>query len=330
MRTVALVGSFSASVMKELKNRLSEYFKCIHIADESEFALLRQADYVVLRGPKMYANTLEKLGGRLKLIQRWGVGYDGVDIIRAGELGIAVTITSGINANAVSELTIAMVFALYRHLIPLHNALSRGVWGKNVYLEDTYEISGKTAGIIGCGHIGRLVAQKMTALGAKVVYNDSNPLSPERERDLGISYVEIGQLLKTSDIVSLHLPLTSLTEGMVNKEFLSLMKANAILINTARGSLVNEKDLYEALKQRHIFGAGLDSFAKEPVSADNPLLTMDNIVITPHVGGSTVEMNQAMIDRVVGNIIRMENNEPLPPEDLVNSRYLIRNGNNAK
>lgn len=324
MKTVALFGTFSASAMQELKDKLQSRFFCIHVPDESRFDLLQQADYIILRGPKMYADVLDRLGGKkLKLIQRWGTGFDGVDIIRAGELGIAVAITNGINANAVAELTIALIFALYRHLIPLHNALIRGAWDKSVYMEETYEISGKTLGIIGCGHIGRLVAHKAKALGTNIIYNDIYPLSHEREKSLGMSYAEMTQLLKTSDIVSLHLPATVQTKEMVNEEFLSLMKPNAILINTARGSLINEKALFDALTQRRIFGAGLDSFSVEPTPADNPLLTLDNIVVTPHVGGNTVDMNRTMIERIIGNIARMENNELISDEDLVNGKYLI-------
>lgn len=324
MKTVAIVGEYSTLVMNQLEIRLSPKFHCIHITDSQKFEKLVEADYVILRGPKMYADVLDKLGGKLRFIQRWGTGYDGVDVKRAGELSIAVAITNGINSNAVSELTIGLILALYRHLVPLHNALTYGKWERQIYIDKTYEINGKTVGLIGCGSIGRLVAKKVQAFGAKVIYYDAFRLPPDREKELNIDYAEMHELLSRADIISLHLPSTPTTKGMVNKKFIEQMKPNAILINTARGSIINENDLYTALKSKRILGAALDTFAQEPPSADNPLFKLDNIVVTPHVGGNTFDMNDAMVERVVGNIIRINNNEPLPLGDLVNGEYLIK------
>lgn len=325
MKTVAIVGEFSPLVIDELKTRLSSRFICIHILNSQGFDKLREADYAILRGPKMYADAISKIAGRLKLIQRWGTGYDGVDVKRAGELGIAVAITGGVNSNSVSELAIALIFALYRHIVPLHNTLVSGIWDRQRYIDETYEVRGKTVGLIGCGSIGRLVAQKVQALGARVVYYDVFRMQPHDEKELEINYMDMDELLSQADIISLHLPATAATKGMVNEKFISRMKPDAILINTARGSIINENDLYTALKNRRILGAGLDTFELEPPGANNPLLELDNIVVTPHVGGNTVDMNGAMIARVADNIIRTDNNEPLPRGDLVNGEYLIKN-----
>ncbi|MDF2677063.1 MAG: 3-phosphoglycerate dehydrogenase [Bacillota bacterium] len=329
LKTVAIVGEYSSSVMNELKIKLSPKFHCIHIPNNQSFDKLCEADYVILRGPKMYASILEPLAGKLKLIQRWGSGYDGVDVKKAGELGISVAITNGVNSNAVSELAIALMLSLYRHIIPLNNSVASGIWERQVYIDKTYEINGKTVGLIGCGNIGRLVAKKVQSLGANVIYYDSYRMTPEREKDLNIKYAEAEELLKQSDIISLHLPSTPATKGMINKDYLSQMKPSAILINTARGSIINENDLYEALKNNWILGAGLDTLEQEPPSPDNPLLTLDNIVITPHVGGNTVDMNSIMVSHVVDNIIRVDNNEPIPIPigDLVNGEYLIEQKN---
>lgn len=324
MRTVAIVGEYSTSVVNQLKTRLSQKFRCIYIPNSQKFEKLHEADYVILRGPKMYADVLEPLRGKLKFIQRWGTGYDGVDIKKAGELGIAVAIANGINANAVSELTIALILALYRHLIPLHNSLVQGKWERQLYIDETYEINGKTVGLIGCGNIGRLVAKKVQAFGANVAYYDKTRLSPDIEKELNIKYAEMDELVSQSDIISLHLPAAPETKGMVDEKFFAQMKPNAILINTSRGSIINENDLYKALKNRKILGAGLDSFAQEPPAANNPLFELDNIIVTPHVGGNTVDMTSAMIDRVINNIICIDNNLPLPDGDLVNANYLIK------
>lgn len=325
MKTVAIVGTFSPLSLEKLKERLSVKFKCIHLNDTQGIEKLSEASYVVLRGPKMYADVLDKLKGNLKLIQRWGTGYDGVDIKRAGELGISVGITSGINANAVSELVIALILALYRHIVPLHNRLMSGIWDREIYIDKTYEIKNKKAGIVGFGNIGRLVAEKLQGFGAKVIYYDIYRLSPETEKKLNVKFACLTELFSSSDIVSLHIPSTQETIGMVNKDILSIMKPNAVLINTARGNIINEEDLYMALKSHQIFGAGLDTFSKEPLSTDSPLLSLDNVILLPHVGGNTVDMNSAMIERVVENILRFDNNEQLHNGDLVNGEYLINN-----
>jgi phosphoglycerate dehydrogenase-like enzyme len=325
MKVVAIVGTFSPLSLEKLKEKLSINFHCIHLNNTLDFEKLSEANYVVLRGPKMYADVLDKLTGNLKLIQRWGTGYDGIDIKRAGELGISVGITRGINANAVSELVIALILALYRHIVPLHNRLISGIWDRQLYIEKTYEIKNKTVGIVGFGNIGRLVSEKLQGFGAKVIYYDIYRLSPETEKELNVKFASLTDLFSSSDIVSLHVPSTQETIGMVNKEIFSIMKPNAVLINTARGNIINEEDLYIALKSHQILGAGLDTFSQEPLSADSPLLSLDNIILLPHVGGNTVDMNSAMVERVVENILRIDNNEQLHNGDLVNGEYLTNN-----
>lgn len=323
MKTVAFVGAYSPLVICALEERLNKTFRCIQIPDSSGFDRLSEVDYLVLRGPKMNAALLDGLGGRLKLIQRWGVGFDGVDIKRAGELGIAVAITGGVNANAVSELAVGLMLALYRHLISYHNALCAGVWDRQVHLDQTYELKGKTVGLIGCGNIGRLVARKVQAFDARVIYYDPFRLPLEQEASLGLQYVEQEALIAQADIISLHMPATKQTERMVDRAFLKRMKPGAVLINTARGSIIDEQALCEALRDHIIWGAGLDAFFEEPIAADHPLLGLPNVIATPHVGGNTVDMNDAMIERVVQNILAIDRGEPLPRGDLVNGAYLV-------
>lgn len=325
MKTVAIVGTFSSVSIEMLEEKLSVNYQCIHLTNLSDYKKLSNANYVILRGPKMNADVLDKLTGNLKLIQRWGTGYDGIDIKRAGELGILVGITSGINANAVSELTIALILTLYRHIIPLHNKLISGIWDRQLYADKTYEIKGKIVGLVGLGNIGRLVAQKLQVFGAKVIYYDIYRLPLGKEQELNIDFASLIDLFSSSDIVSLHIPSTEDTIGMVNKEMFSIMKPNAVLINTSRGNIVNEKDLYIALRNHQILGAGLDTFSEEPLSSDSPLLSLDNIVVLPHVGGNTFDMNNAMVERVVENIFHIENKEQLHSGDLVNGKYLIPN-----
>lgn len=257
-----------------------------------------------------------------RLIHRWGVGYDSVDIEAAGEKGIAVAVTSGVNANAVAELAVGHMLSLYRHIPTMNDMLKHGGWERKTFIDRSFMISGKTVGLVGCGNIGRLVAKSVQAFGARVIYYDVFRMTPEAERELNITFVSQDELLRSSDIVSLHLPATDSTKEMVNREFLAKMKPTAILINTARGALVKEEDLIEALQNGTIAGAGLDSFAQEPIAPNSPLLTMDHVVLTPHVGGNTFDLGDAMVERILDNISRIENNIELRRSDLVNAQYL--------
>jgi len=321
MHTIAMVGTYSPYARKKIDDLLPEDFNIIDIQKYDEFFKLRFADYIILRTLKLDGDAIKSLR-HTKLIHRWGSGYDTVDIETAGKCGIPVLIALGINSAAVSELAILFILSLYRHIVTYNNLLVQGIWNRQDFIDQSYMLKGKTLGLIGCGNIGRLVAEKAIVFGAKIIYYDIFRLSPEMERSLGIRFVPLDELYSTSDIISIHVPAIDSTIGMVGKEQFEMMKSTAILINTARGSIINEPDLIEALQSKIIFGAGLDSYMVEPLPKNSPLLTMHNVVLTPHIGGNTRDNDDEMISCVLENIRRKQKGEELPHQNVVNSQYL--------
>jgi len=323
MSKIAMVGPYAFNVKDEFLARLKPGNELIEVKDDTEYEKLADADYIVLRTYKMPGAEIDKLQ-KCKLIHRWGVGYDSVDIRAAGEKGIAVAVTSGVNAEAVAELAVAHMLSLYRHVPTMNSMLKNGQWERKAFIDRSFMISGKTVGLMGCGNIGRLVAKKVQAFGAKVIYYDVFRLPEEAERELGLTFASQDELLANADIVSLHMPANDSTKGMVDLAFLRRMKPSAILINTARGAIVNEADLIRALQEGIIAGAGLDSYEQEPIAPDNPLLKLENVVLTPHVGGNTLDVGNAMVERILDNIRRVESDEPLRKADLVNAQFLVK------
>jgi phosphoglycerate dehydrogenase-like enzyme len=321
MEKIALVGTYGADVRPMLEMRLKGAMGVETVANESEFDRLADVEYVILRVLAMKRATIEAMP-RLKLIQRWGVGFDKVDIAAAGERGVPVAIAPGANATPVSELALLLMLALYRNLVKLHNGMVQGRWEKEKFIDNSFMIKGKTVGLIGCGAIGRQVAKKVRAFGAEVVYYDAFRLPETTEQELGLTYSELDEVLASADIVSLHLPLLDSTRGMIGRREIALMKPSAVLINTARGGIVDTAALAEALAGKRIAGAGLDVFDSEPLAADSPLRALDNVVLTPHVGGNTADMSMDMVDICLENIFAVRDGRPLSPKVLVNRQYL--------
>lgn len=226
---------------------------------------------------------------KLKIVQKLGVGTDNIDSIAAAKRGIIVGNVPGGNANGVAELTIGLILQVYRRINILDRETKTGAWSMWKYRACSYEIKGKTHGIIGFGNIGQGVAKLSKAFGASLLYYNRTRATPEIEAEYQVTYAELDELLQKSDIISIHVPLTKATRNLITAEKIALMKPSAIVINVGRGNVVNEKDLYDALCAGKIFGAGIDVWATEPVSVANPLLSLENVVATPHIGGGTVD-----------------------------------------
>lgn len=307
---VAIVGKYSLGTIDRIKDMLPGDIELLEIDTKDKLEELTDADGVVLRGFSMNKKHISQISN-LKFIQRWGAGYDTVDIEAAGKRGIYVSNLPGMNAYAVSEMVITQILAIYKNLINHHISLSSGIWTRDSYNERTYTLKNKIVGLIGFGSIGRQVCQKVKSFGAQVQYNDIRRLDASEEERLQIKYAEFEELLRTSDIISIHVPLTNNNKNLISKESFSLMKRTAVVINTSRGGIINEEDLYDALINNRILGAGLDCFAVEPIEPDNPLFKLDNVVLTPHVGGASADLADEMIPHVVDNILRLRNNEEL-------------------
>ena len=235
---------------------------------------------------------LARLCPRLKLVQTTSAGYDAIDVASLNSMGIQVANNYGGNAPAVAEHTIGLMVSVVRKLVLQFESTRSGDWYGNIGLEEwsrPYEITGKTVGIVGMGHIGRQVARRLQGWDCGVVYYD--PVDPPAGlvRQLSLRALSMDELLRESDIVTLHTMLNAQTRGMIGTRELEMMKPTAVVINTCRGGVVDEAALVRALRDGEIAGAALDVFEEEPTPRDNPLLTMGNVVVTPHMAGVSVE-----------------------------------------
>ncbi len=287
-------------------------------AEEVEqVAKAREADYILCSSTPVSGRVIEA-APRLKLIQKYGIGVDKIDVAAAARRGVPVGIAAGVSAVAVAETAIALMLAVYKRLCVAHNALRAGQWLKWELRTGCYELWQKTVGLIGGGNIGRAVAKRLHhGFECRVLYYDPYRLPRETEKALGMIFTPLEDLLRQSDIVSLHLPLTPETRGLIGEKTLPLMKPTAVLINTSRGGVVDEPALIAALKKGTIAAAGLDVFAKEPPDRDNPLLQMENVVVNPHNGGGTVDTMKRIIGHAFSNILKVERGEPVPEADRV-------------
>jgi phosphoglycerate dehydrogenase-like enzyme len=242
----------------------------------------------------------------LKLVQLLSAGYDHVDVEAARKAGVPVCNNGGANAIAVAEHTLLLTLAVLKRLVKFHNDVVAGQWRKTEPGEQrVYELSGRTVGIIGLGNIGKKVARRMAAFDADVQYYDIHRLTEDQEDALGVRFVLLPELLRTSDVVSLHVPLDDSTRKMIGAAELALMQPTAILVNTCRGPVVDETALHRALSTGALAGAGLDVMREEPPARDHPLFALPNVTFTPHTAGPTWENWMARFRNGFDNIQRV-------------------------
>ena len=248
---------------------------------------------------KVTARVLER-ATRLKVVGRAGVGVDNVDLEAATRRGVVVMNTPGGSSVTVAELTVAMMLALSRHIAQATASVKAGRWEKKKF--QGRELAGKTLGVVGIGNIGSVVVDRARAMKMRVVAYDPF-ISPESAAQLGVELVPLDDLWARADVLSLHVPLTDKTRNLVNAETLAKMHKGALLVNCARGGLVDEKALAQALASGHLGGAALDVFDSEPPPADNPLLRLDNFICTPHLGASTEEAQAAVAAAICEQLV---------------------------
>lgn len=247
---------------------------------------------------------------RLRLVQLFSAGYDRVDLNAARAAGVLVANNGGANSRAVAEHTILLMLAVYRRLVYQHAMVSAGRWRGNQPVPPMFELQGRTLGIIGLGTIGKRVARiAMGGFGVRVQYNDIVRLGEDAEDAMGVRYRLLAELLQTSDIVTLHVPLTALTRRMIGRAQLALMQPHAVLINCSRGAVIDLEALHEALTSGRIAGAGLDVFPIEPPSPAEPVLTLDNVVLTAHLAGSSRETRIRQVRNAFDNVLRASRGE---------------------
>jgi phosphoglycerate dehydrogenase-like enzyme len=279
----------------------------------AEFAqAMKDAEYFVgfARGgmtAEFYRNA-----PRLRLVQLISAGYDRVDIEAARQARVPVANNGGSNSVAVAEATLMLMLAVHKRLVWQHQNVVGGKWRIGDFGENRlYELAGKTLGIVGLGTIGKKVARRALAFDMSVQYYDIVRLTEDQEDAMRVRFVLLPELLRTSDVVSLHVPLTPLTRGMMGRREFALMKPGAFFVNTCRGPVVDEEALYEALTTGRIAGAGLDVMVEEPPKPDHPLLRLEGstLIITPHTAGPTWENWPKAFRNAYDNVLRVARGE---------------------
>ena len=319
MKKLVLTGPYSPAMRAAVLRRLPTDFTVDYVESREDYKKLHDADYTIIRTLNFNAEDIASMEN-MKLIQRWGVGYDTVDIQAAAEHGIPVAISYGINSTPVAEMTLALTLAVYRHLPVNTRNVMDGNWDRS-YDKISYTIHGKTVGVVGLGNIGRKAAALYQAFGAQILYFDAFRLRPEDETARNVTYCPLDELWGKCDIISLHTPLTEETVHMVNQEVLAKMKDGAVLINTARAELIDLDALAEALRSGKLLGAGLDAI-DEDIASHNPFLGMDNVVLSPHLGGNTADNVDATAERSVSQILAVDRGEKLKAPACVNAHLL--------
>lgn len=265
------------------------------------------ADYFLVSGRLPIDKAVLDSAPHLKMIQRTGVGTEMLDLDEIRKRNIPVYVNAGVNARSVAEHTLTMMLAALKRLPQINAQTHNGVWKKQQQGVTTHELYGKTVGLVGMGNIGRLVATMLQPFGAKVIYTDVFRQKDEVEADLKLTYSESFEaMLPQCDILSFHCPLTKDNAEMLNKRTLAMMKNDAIIVNTARGKLINPDDLYEALKSGHVKAAALDTHYEEPVKENYKLAELDNVILTPHIGGLSYEAFASMMSEAMNNIQAFE------------------------
>jgi phosphoglycerate dehydrogenase-like enzyme len=316
---VAVLDVISPESREVLSARFGRDFKVLfaEAGDAARRLEIAREATALLAGWSPVDATLIEAAERCRVIQKLGVGVEKIDLAAARRRGIPVLRAAGINADAVADMAVLLALAVIRRLRWAAEELRAGRFRKETMRATTFQLAGRTVGLVGAGHIGRATARRFAAFGTRLAYYDVCRLAPQAERDLGLAYRPLEDLVATSDILSLHVPSTPETRGMFGRDLLAKVKRGAVLINTARGDLIDEAALVEALEQGVLLGAGLDVTAQEPLPSTSPLLRMENVLITPHQGGAVADNYPRVADRAFDNVMRVLHGGEVPPADVV-------------
>ena len=285
--------------------------------EEEKMAIAGDADFLILFGGRP-SEALLRASPRLKHIQLLSAGYEGVDLNLTDSLNLTVSNNGGANSYAVAEATIGLILCLMRRLPEGDAFVREGEWRGNILGYDTFELAGKTVGIVGLGNIGKKVARRLDAFETKLIYADIVSY-PEIEQEIGIRKLSLNELLPLVDVLTLHVPDLRSTRGLIGRAELEAMKPSAILINTCRGTVVDEAALTDALLAGRLRGAGLDVFEREPLQSESRLLQLPNVILSAHNAGTTFDTFFRRAEFAFENIRRVwEGQTPLAvvrPED---------------
>ena len=284
------------------------------VSEADTIARIKDSEAIInIRSSVQFTRNVLAACPRLKLLSVWGTGVDHVDLAAAAELGITVANTPGYGAPYVSEHALALAMAVSRRIVENDRRIREGGWTAG-FIDELYN---KTLGVVGAGAIGRRMIQLGQGIGMKVIAWTFNPTA-QRAAEYGVPFVPLEELLTRSDVVSLHVALTPQTVGFIGREQLALMKPNAILVNVARGAVVDEKALLETLQAGKIAGAGLDVFETEPLPHGHPFAKLDNVVLSPHVGGMAYNGTMRGLEMSIENLEAFAAGSPVNVVNVVN------------
>ena len=310
MPLILLTSRYSEKVLEVVSRQVPAGFEFLSLEKADKESLISkagEADYFLASGRVSIDKEVIGAAKKLKMIQRTGVGTDTLDLARLKQKRIPVYVNAGINSFSVAEHTVLLMLAVLRRLPIVCAGVKAGKWEKNDVGIECRSLSGKTIGMIGVGNIGKAVVRMLQVFGVEILYHKVKRLTAQEEKQLNLRYCTLGSLLKQADILSIHCPLTPQTRGLISRGEIASMKVGSFIINTGRGPIIDEEALVSALQSGHIAGAGLDVFTQEPpVKDNNPLLLLDNVVTTPHVGGLTIETFSKMMRDAFENISLFE------------------------
>lgn len=312
VKTILLTNKYIGIPLQIVQSETPEGFDIRFLPEQTQDALIAEvasADYILAGGRLKISREVLDEAEKLKMIQRSGVGLDALDLDAIKDHGIPLYVNQGVNAESVAEHTLLLMLACLRKLTVINRNTKNGIWKKQEQGVQTAELKGKTVGIIGMGSIAKTLVELLKPFRAKILYNNLIQMPAEFEEDNNMRFVGMEELLRNSDIVAIHCALTPETRNLINEASLGKMKDGAILINTARGEIVDPLAAAVALRSGKLSYAAFDVHSKEPIPDDYPLKEIDNVILTPHIAGVTGDSFRAMMHDAFRNIEYFEKGE---------------------
>ena len=309
MKTILLTNKYNGAPLDIVKGEVPEGFEIQFLPEQTQDALINEAssaDYILAGGRLKISKEVLDKAEKLQMIQRSGVGLDALDLDAIKEKGIPLYVNQGVNAQSVAEHALTLMLACLRRLPIIDQNTKAGVWKKQEQGIQTAELKGKTVGIFGMGNIAKTLVSMLKPFRARILYYNLFQEPIEYENENNMRFVGIDELLQNSDIVTIHCALTDETRNLINAESIRAMKDGAVLINTARGEIVDAQAIADALASGKLAFAGLDVHEKEPIPEDYPLKHIGNVILTPHIAGVTADSFRAMMHSAFRNIALFE------------------------
>lgn len=322
MKTILLTNKYAGTPLEIVESVVPDGFRIRFLSSKTQDALIEavsDADYILAGGRlKINKEVLEK-AEKLRMIQRSGVGLDALDLDAMREKGIPLYVNQGVNAESVAEHTLLLMLSCLRRLPIINNNTKNGIWKKQEQGVQTRELKGRVIGIIGMGNIAKALVGLLRPFGVKILYYNLVQMPSEFESQNNMTFVGMDELLASSDIVTIHCALTENTRNLINTETVRQMKDGAILINTARGEIIDPTAVADALKSGKLSYAAFDVHAQEPIPENYPLKDIDNVMLTPHIAGVTADSFRNMMHDAFRNIAAFDREDM---ETIAPYRYL--------